>query len=83
MSTFELSSQQVPEPSFQQRDNPSQEKQPHSPGRLPETASRTFAYRASVESVINDMFDVFALSDLFHELVLVTVHPGEVTDMVK
>lgn len=37
----------------------------------------------SVESVVDEMFDVLTHSDLSHELVLVSVHSSQLTNMSK
>lgn len=55
---------------------------------LPATQLRRFAqrmkrYTYSVESVINEMFDVLTHSDLSHQLVLVSVHSSQLTNMGK
>lgn len=54
----------------------------------PATQLRRFAqrmkrYTYSVESVINEMFDVLTHSDLSHQLVLVSVHSSQLTNMGK
>jgi EAL domain-containing protein (putative c-di-GMP-specific phosphodiesterase class I) len=36
-----------------------------------------------VESVVDDVFEIFAHSDLSHQLVLVTVHAGQLAHMGK
>ena len=36
-----------------------------------------------VESVVDDVFEIFAHPDLFHQLVLVTVHARQLADMGK
>ena len=46
MSTFELSSKQVAEPSLQERSDASHEEDPHTPSRGPKATSGTFADRA-------------------------------------
>lgn len=41
------------------------------------------SYTYSVESVVNEMFDVLTHSDLSHKLVLVSVHSSQLTNMGK
>ena len=36
-----------------------------------------------VETIVNDMFHVFAHSNLFHQFVFVTVHSGQLSNMGK
>ncbi len=43
----------------------------------------TFAYRASVKSVIYHVFNVFALSNLFHKFIFISVHSSQVSDVIK
>ena len=40
-------------------------------------------YTYSVESVVDEMFDILTHSDLSHKLVLVSVHSSQLTDMSK
>ena len=47
----------------------------------PEINISTFSYRSRVESVVNNVLDVLSLSDLLHELVLVPVHAGQITNV--
>lgn len=44
---------------------------------------RRRSYTYSVESVVNEMFDVLTHSDLSHKLVLVSVHSSQLTNMGK
>lgn len=37
----------------------------------------------SVESVVNDVFKIFAHPNLFHQFVLVAVHAGQLTHVGK
>ena len=46
-------------------------------------AQRMKRYTYSVESVVNEMFDVLTHSDLSHQLVLVSVHSSQLTNMSK
>ena len=36
-----------------------------------------------VETIVNDMFHVFAHSNLFHQFVFITVHSGQLSNMGK
>ena len=51
---------------------------PFQPKRL---SQRMTSYTYSVESVVNEMFDVLTHSDLSHQLVLVSVHSSQLTNM--
>ena len=44
---------------------------------------RKIHHTYGVKSVVNEMFDVFTHSDLSHELVLVSVHSSQLTNMSK
>lgn len=44
---------------------------------------RMRSYTYSVESVVNEMFDVLTHSDLSHKLVLVSVHSSQLANMGK
>lgn len=46
-------------------------------------SERKRSYTYSVESVVDEMFDVLTHSDLSHELVLVSVHSSQLTNMSK
>lgn len=79
--TLELSSQQVTQPSFKQRDNTPHKEQPNSPSRRPETDTRTLTNRASVKSRVDDVLEILAHTDLLHKLVFISVHTGQLTDV--
>ena len=51
--------------------------------QLRSSAQRMKRYTYSVESVVNEMFDVLTHSDLSHQLVLVSVHSSQLTNMGK
>src|SRR5699024_535451 len=83
VATLKLARQQVSEPSLQEWDDAAHEEQPDTPRGGPEATARALADRPGVEAVVDQMLQVFAGSDLMHELVLVSVHAGELTDMVE
>ena len=83
MTAFELTRQQVAQPSFKQCSNTTLEEKPHAPSRSPNTAAGTLSYRASVKAVVDEMFKIFAHSNLSHQLVLVTVHASQLTNVSK
>src|SRR5690606_12427152 len=56
---------------------------PNTPGRSPKAAARSFANWSCVEAVIDEMLQIFAHSNLSHQLVLVTVHASELTNVGK
>ena len=53
VTTFELPSEQVTEPSLEERNDTSEEEEPNSPTRSPETDTRTFTDGSSVESSVD------------------------------
>ena len=55
-------------PSLQQRDDATHEEQPNAPARSPEAATRTFAHRAGVEAVVDEVLEVLGHAHLPHEL---------------
>jgi hypothetical protein len=83
VSALELTREQVTEPALQERDDSAHEEQPYPPGRGPETATRTLTNGTCVESVVDEMLQVLAGTNLVHELVLVSVHTGQLTNMVE
>ena len=83
MSAFELTGEQVTKPALQQRNDTAHEEQPDSPSRGPETTARSLTNGARVESVVNQMLQVLARTNLVHQLVLVSVHASQLTDVVE
>jgi hypothetical protein len=81
LTTFELTSKQVAQPSLQERDDTAHEEEPDSPRWSPDTNTRAFADWTSVESVVDQVLEILAHSDLTHQTVLVTVHARQVTDV--
>lgn len=65
---LELTSEQVSEPSLKEWYDTPHEEKPHTPSRGPNATTRTFADRASVESIIDQVFQVFRHSHLSHQL---------------
>ncbi|KAH3663740.1 hypothetical protein OGAPHI_005142 [Ogataea philodendri] len=82
LSSFKLTRKQVSKPTFQKWHNSSHEEDPHTPGRLPESATWSFSNN-SVESVVNNVFQVLTSSDLVHNFVLVTVDTRQLPKMVQ
>lgn len=81
--TFELSCLQIPEPSFHNWNNSSQEKQPDSPPGRPEPTAGPFAYWPGIESIVYHMLQVFAHPNLPHKFIFVSVHACDITNMCK
>ena len=79
MATLELTREQIAQPTFEQRRNTTQEKQPDPPAWRPKAAARPFAHRPRIKSIIYEMLQVFAHANLLHELVLIAVHARELT----
>src|SRR5579871_757379 len=83
MTTLELSSKKILEPSFKKRHYPPQEEQPHSETRIPKSVTWTLADGTGIESVINDVFQVLACSNLAHETVFIPIHSGKLSDVIE
>mmetsp|Transcript_31758 Transcript_31758/g.36107 ORF Transcript_31758/g.36107 Transcript_31758/m.36107 type:complete len:278 (-) Transcript_31758:415-1248(-) len=83
MSTFELTCQKIAKPSFQQRNDTSEEEKPDSPTGCPETTTWSLSDRTGIESIVNQMLKIFAHSDLSHQSVFVTIHTSELTNMCE
>jgi hypothetical protein len=66
---FELTGEQVAQPSFQKRDYTAHEEEPHAPAWCPETVTRTFTNGAGIEAVVNQMLQVLGHSHLSHQLI--------------
>jgi len=81
VTTFELTSEQVTEPSLEERNDTTEEEEPNSPSRRPETDTRTFTDGTSVEASVDDVLQILAHSDLPHQLVLVSVHTSQLTNV--
>ena len=81
VSAFELPGEEVTQPPLQQWGHAPHKEEPHPPARGPETTAGTLTNRAGVEPIVDDVLEVLAHPDLLHELVLVPVHTGELTDM--
>ena len=81
MPTLELTREQVPKPSLEERDNSPHKEEPYSPSRCPETTTRPLSNRTAVKPVVDEMLQVLAGSDLVHELVLVPVHTRQGTNV--
>lgn len=81
ISPFELPRQQVAQPPLEQRNDTPHEEQPYPPSRRPEANTRPLPNRSSVEPRVNQVLQVLAHPYLFHEAILITVHPGQLTDM--
>lgn len=58
LPALKLSSQQIAQPAFQQRNNATKEEQPDTPHWRPETYSRSLTHRACVEAVVYQMLQV-------------------------
>lgn len=70
-------------PALKQGNDSPHEEQPHSPSGRPETTAWTFANRTCVESIVDQVFEILGQAHLSHQLVLVTVHAGQCTDVRK
>ena len=81
--TFELSGEEVSEPALQEWDHTPQEEEPHPPARGPHPNPWPLPHRTCVETVVDDVLQVFAHANLPHQLVLVAVHPSQLAHMSK
>ena len=68
-------------PSRKKGDDATHEEQPDSPTRSPETTTRTLTNWTSIEAVVDQMLQVLRHSNLTHELVLVSVHSRQSTNV--
>lgn len=53
IATLELTSEQVAEPSLEERDDTTEEEEPNAPSGSPETNTRTFTDRSGVEASVD------------------------------
>lgn len=83
LSSLELSGKQVAKPSLKKRDNTTQEEDPHTPHGSPETTTGTLSNGTSVETVVDEMLQILAHTDLSHQTVLVPVHSSQLTNVGK
>ena len=83
VSSLELSGQQVVEPSLEQGNDTSHEEQPDPPSWRPEPDTGTLSNGTRVEPRVDQVFQILAHPDLLHQLVLVTVHSGQLSDMTE
>ena len=81
ITSLELTRQQVTKPAFQKWYNTAHEEKPDAPARSPETDTRTLTNRTRIEAIVDEMLQVLCHSNLPHELVFVTVHAREGSDM--
>ena len=81
VAALKLSAEQVAQPALQQRRHAAHEEEPDPPAGRPEAAARPLAHRAGVEAVVDDVLEVLAHADLFHQLVLVPVHACTTTKL--
>lgn len=81
VSPFKLPGQQVVQPSFEQGDDTSHEEQPDPPSRRPETDTGSLSNGSRVEPCVDQVFQVLAHPDLLHQLVLVSVHSRQLSDV--
>lgn len=83
MTTFELTRQQVAEPLFQQWRNATQKEHPYAPTGCPKADTGSLADRTDIEAIINQMLQILAGSNLTHKTILVAIHAGKLTDVIK
>ena len=83
MPTLELTCEQISKPALQKGDDAAQEEKPNSPAWRPKANARTLTNRAGIESVVNQMLQVLAHSNLPHQTILVPVHACELTNVVE
>jgi hypothetical protein len=61
VTTLEMSCQQVSEPALQQWHDTTQEEQPHSPARSPESTTWSFSDWSCVEAVVDNVLQILTL----------------------
>lgn len=81
VTTLELTRKQVAQPAFEQWRDAAHEEQPDSPSWSPESATRALADWSGVETVIDQVLQIFAHSDLSHQLVLVAIHSRQLPNV--
>lgn len=81
VTTLELARKQVAQPAFEQWRDTAHKEQPNSPSRSPESATRALADWSGVEAVIDQVLQIFAHSDLSHQLVLVAIHSRQLPNV--
>lgn len=81
LSSLELPSKQVAKPSLKKRDDTTQEEDPNTPHGCPETTSRTLSDRSSVETVVDEMLEILAHTNLPHQTVLVPIHASKLSNV--
>ena len=81
MSALELPGEHVAEPPFDERHDASEEEEPDSPTRSPESNSRSFSDWPSVEPVINQMLEVLRHANLAHKSVFIAIHARELANV--
>mmetsp|Transcript_3343 Transcript_3343/g.8103 ORF Transcript_3343/g.8103 Transcript_3343/m.8103 type:complete len:350 (-) Transcript_3343:723-1772(-) len=82
-ASLELPSEQISQPTFQQRHHSAQEEQPHPPSRGPKTAPGSFSDGTCVEAIVNQMLQILAHPNLTHQPILVPVHPRQLSDVCE
>ena len=68
VTAFELTREQIPEPTLEERDNATHEKQPYTPAGRPETDTRALADWTRIEAVVDEMLEILRHPDLPHQL---------------
>ena len=79
VTTFELTGKKVAEP----RKVSMHEEQPDAPTRSPEPTTRSLSDRARIEPMADQMLEVLRHAHLPHELILVSVHACQGTNVSK
>jgi len=83
VSPLELSSQQIPQPTFQEWNDTSEEEKPDSPAGGPETDTRAFANWTGIETIIDQVFEILSHTYLPHQTILITIHTCKLAYMGK
>lgn len=83
MSALELPCKQIAKPSLEQRNNSSNEEEPDTPSWCPKSNTRSLSNLASIEPVVDQVFEVFSHPNLPHKSILVPIHSGQHSYMGK
>mmetsp|Transcript_26458 Transcript_26458/g.83860 ORF Transcript_26458/g.83860 Transcript_26458/m.83860 type:complete len:710 (-) Transcript_26458:29-2158(-) len=82
-TALKLAGQQIAQPTLQQRHDPTEEEEPHTPAWRPEATPRPLAHWTGVEAVVDQVLQVLAHAHLPHQPVLVPVHAGQLPHVGK
>ena len=83
VTTLELTSEEITKPTLEKGGDAAQEEQPDSPAWRPKADTRTLTDWTGIESIVDQVLQVLAHSDLPHQTILVPIHARELADVVE